>query len=81
MVAQRIASVTIADMFGGVSMKAQAVPLCSACLTRSAMPLAAAVLSGGSPVRRNACQSVSEPCGSASMSRQAPELRCAWTPR
>ena len=68
-VAQRIASVTAADMFGGVSIKTHSVPSCFACFTMSAMPRKPA-LRGGSPVRRSACHNVSEPCGSASTSRQ-----------
>src|SRR3954465_6269656 len=68
-VAARMASVTTGDLVGGVSTRTHSEPSRFAALTMSAMPRLA-VLSIGSPVPRIACQSVSDPCGSESMSRQ-----------
>ena len=74
-VAARIASVTLADMFGAVSTKAHSMPSRFAARTISPMPRSA-TLSGkssdcGSRALRSLCQSVSDPCGSASIKRHA----------
>src|SRR5258705_2879848 len=68
-VAFLMASSTTADMFGGVSMKTHSMPSRLAAATIPATELTA-VLIGGSLVPRSLCHSVSEPCGSASISRQ-----------
>src|SRR5208282_6461367 len=69
MVAARIASVTQADMFGGVSINTHSMPSFLAALTISGMPRCV-VRSGRPSALRSLCQSVSEPCGSESISRQ-----------
>src|SRR5215472_17405416 len=77
MVALLIASSTTADRFGGVSISTHSMP---SRLAAARMPLTelTADLIGGSLVPRSLCQSVSDPCGSASTSRQAlVDLICA----
>ncbi len=74
-VAARIASVTLADIFGAVSTKTHSMPSRFAARTISPMPRSA-TLSGkssdcGSRALRSLCQSVSDPCGSASIRRHA----------
>src|SRR5437764_2139443 len=68
-VAFLMASSTTEDMFGGVSMKTHSIP---SRLAAATIPLTelTAVLIGGSLVPRSLCQRVSEPCGSASISKQ-----------
>src|ERR1700694_5126828 len=64
-----MASSTTAEMFGGVSMHTHSLPSRLAALMIPLTELTA-VLIGGSLVPRILCQRVSEPCGSASISRQ-----------
>src|SRR3981081_14807 len=45
-VAQRIASVAAADMFGGVSIRTHSTPSCFACLTMSVIPRVPALSRG-----------------------------------
>src|SRR5579862_9361663 len=83
-VAVRMASVTLADRFGAVSMKTHSTPSCLACLTTSAMLRCADLIGRSSappPASRNLCQSASEPCGSVSMSRHGRDGLCACAAR
>src|SRR5215470_57372 len=68
MVALLIASSTTADRLGGVSISTHSTP---SRLAEARMPLTelTADLIGGSLVPRSLCQSVNEPCGSASTKR------------
>jgi hypothetical protein len=68
-VAQRIASVTLADKFGAVSMNTHSTPSPFAVLRSSAKPRCA-LLSGSESFTRSLFHSASEPCGSPSMRRQ-----------
>jgi hypothetical protein len=64
------------DICGGVSMKTHSKPALRAAPTRLSTPRTA-VRSGSSPVLRNPCHKLSEPCGSASMRRQRRDARSA----
>src|SRR5580704_537009 len=83
-VAARMASVTLAERFGAVSMKTHSTPSCLACLTTSAMLRCADLIGRSSappPASRNLCQSASEPWGSVSMSRLGRDGLCACAAR
>src|ERR1700683_278147 len=78
-VAVPMASVTLAEMFGGVSMKTHSAPSALACLTLSAMWRCADLIgnSAASPAAaRSLCQRASEPWGSASISRHGRDGLC-----
>src|ERR1700744_3417326 len=68
-VALLIASSTTADVFGGVSINTHSMPSRFAAATMPLTELTADLI-GGSLVPRHLCQSVSEPCGSASIIKQ-----------
>ncbi len=81
-VAARIASATTADISGGVSIRTHSQPSRLAALTMSATPRVP-FLSAKPSDRRSRFHNVSEPCGSASISRHgrfgllATAARCA----
>src|ERR1700761_3002774 len=68
-VAFLIASSTTADVFGGVSTNTHSIPSRFAAEMMPVTELTADLI-GGSLVPRNLCQSVREPCGSASIIKQ-----------
>src|ERR1700751_2233504 len=83
MVAFLMASSTTADRFGGASISTHSIPSRRAA-ARIPLTELTAVLIGGSLVPRNLCQSVNDPCGSASTSRHGfVALICAarWAAR
>src|ERR1700691_5613161 len=79
-VADSMASRTLTELFGGVSMKTHSIGFCLALLTKWAMSRFT-ILSGGADSERCSFHSDREPCGSSLMSRHDCISRCTCNAR